>query len=554
MALEDQETATSDERSPGSRNHAKLSNERYQVGDRIGRGGMGEVLVAHDAQIGREVVIKRMRAAKPSERQVARFVREARIQGRLEHPAIVPVHELGHDDDGLPFFAMKKLAGTTLAAILDAPDRERFTRQRLLRAFAEVCLAVEYAHVHGVIHRDLKPDNIMLGDFGEVYVLDWGVAKVVGEADELGTDLALPGGTNPGTAMGTPGFMAPEQIRGAPDLDARADVFSLGRVLGMILDCHFDSPPELETLRARATDDTRQTRLATARELGESVQRYLDGDRDLALRSRLAREHFERARGAFDHDEQRAAAMREAGRALALDPQLPGAAELVSRLMLEPPREPPAAVLAAIDRDDRQVHGITARAALCSYPGYLVLVVILLIAGSYGYAALVTAALAVNVVIPLRERSGVFVPTIAVIAAQLPLLALVARLCSPAVAGGLASMTALVIATHPRMRQGLSTAALAVALIVAVISPMVLERLGVLSSSFTFDALGVHLVSPGFGESPVLALAVLATYITVPIFLGAFVGRVTRATERTLRDRLHLQTWQLAQLAPASPV
>src|SRR5262245_47666793 len=142
---------------------AAITGDRYRIGRRIGRGGMGEVLVAADEQIGREVAIKRMRAKDPPERAILRFEREARIQGRLDHPAIPPVHELGRDVDGLPFFAMKKLAGTTLAEILKAGESPKFPRQRLLRALADVCLAVEFAHTRGFVHRDLKPENIMLG-------------------------------------------------------------------------------------------------------------------------------------------------------------------------------------------------------------------------------------------------------------------------------------------------------------------------------------------------------------------------------------------------------
>src|SRR5262245_60547293 len=135
----------------------RQSRTRYQLGEPIGHGGMGEVLSARDLQIGRDVAIKRMLAENPTERGVERFLREARIQGRLDHPAIVPVHEVGHDIDGNPFFVMKKLSGTTLSKILASPDAA--TREKLLRAFADVCLAVAFAHKHGVLHRDLKPAN-----------------------------------------------------------------------------------------------------------------------------------------------------------------------------------------------------------------------------------------------------------------------------------------------------------------------------------------------------------------------------------------------------------
>ncbi|HEV7557403.1 MAG TPA: protein kinase, partial [Kofleriaceae bacterium] len=140
---------------------------RYRLGEVIGRGGMGEIMSAKDEQIGRSVAVKRMRGAVSPEARM-RFLREARIQGRLEHPAVVPVHELATDDDGEPYFVMKQLAGTTLHDVIvklaagDAETAQRFTRQRLLRAFADSCLAIEFAHTRGVIHRDLKPSNLML--------------------------------------------------------------------------------------------------------------------------------------------------------------------------------------------------------------------------------------------------------------------------------------------------------------------------------------------------------------------------------------------------------
>src|SRR5689334_11249931 len=161
-----------------------LAADRYRLGDRLGRGGMGAVYTARDLQIGRDVAVKRLHAGAVTDHNLQRFMREACIQGRLEHPAIVPVHELGVDADGVPFFVMKKLAGTTLARLI--ADGAPGTRGRMLRAFAEVCLAVELAHTRGFLHRDLKPENIVLGDFGEVYVIDWGVAKAIGSHDEGG--------------------------------------------------------------------------------------------------------------------------------------------------------------------------------------------------------------------------------------------------------------------------------------------------------------------------------------------------------------------------------
>src|SRR5688500_16350003 len=136
-----------------------LPDPGHQIGELIGHGGMGEVLVAQDQRIGREVAVKRIRARDPSPDLVSRFLREARIQARLDHPAIVPVYELGTDVEGRPYFTMKRLAGVTLAKRIaqDAPV------PTLLRAFVDVCLAIQLAHTRGVVHRDLKPSNIMLG-------------------------------------------------------------------------------------------------------------------------------------------------------------------------------------------------------------------------------------------------------------------------------------------------------------------------------------------------------------------------------------------------------
>ena len=161
----------------GTTEYVSLPDPGYQIGELIGRGGMGEVVVAQDQRIGREVAVKRIRAQKPSHDAVERFLREARIQARLDHPAIVPVYELGTDAVGLPYFTMKRLTGVTLGKRLT----DKAPIQPLLRAFADVCLAIQLAHTRGVVHRDLKPSNIMLGDYGEVYVLDWGVARVISD-------------------------------------------------------------------------------------------------------------------------------------------------------------------------------------------------------------------------------------------------------------------------------------------------------------------------------------------------------------------------------------
>jgi serine/threonine protein kinase len=189
---------------------AVTERDRYRLGDTIGKGGMGEVVLAAIGRSERDVAIKRMRsAASRATEDEARFLREAKIQARLDHPAIVPVHELGTDDDGRPYFVMKRLAGTTLA--------ERARRRRADAASAccarssTSASAVEFAHAAASIHRDLKPANIMLGDYGEVYVLDWGVARVIGERGRGRRLASRSSDADPDRrrCSARPGYMAP---------------------------------------------------------------------------------------------------------------------------------------------------------------------------------------------------------------------------------------------------------------------------------------------------------------------------------------------------------
>jgi len=220
---------------------------RYEILDEIARGGMGVVYRAQDIDLSRNIALKLVQARFSADQPtLRRFIDEARITGRLQHPGIPPVHEFGQLADGRPFLAMKLIRGQTLAAkVLESPGTA--DRCLLIAAFEQICQAVGYAHSQGVIHRDLKPQNVMVGAFGEVQVMDWGLAKDLnlqpgdefprGESSE---PLAIPDRqsdvTQAGTIMGTPAYMAPEQARGEIELlDARADVFGLGAILCEIL-------------------------------------------------------------------------------------------------------------------------------------------------------------------------------------------------------------------------------------------------------------------------------------------------------------------------------
>jgi Flp pilus assembly protein TadD len=242
---------------PGLREMADLAGDtgRYDLLGEIARGGMGAVLEGRDVDLGRNLAVKvLLEEHRDHPEMVRRFVEEAQIGGQLQHPGIVPVYELGQLPDRRLYIAMKLVKGRTLAALLEARKDPTEDRARCLSVFEQVCQTMAYAHSRGVIHRDLKPSNVMVGGFGEVQVMDWGLAKVLDQGgvavDErsrrdrergsgairtvrTGSDA---GDSRAGSVLGTPAYMAPEQARGELDtVDERADVFGLGSILCEIL-------------------------------------------------------------------------------------------------------------------------------------------------------------------------------------------------------------------------------------------------------------------------------------------------------------------------------
>jgi len=544
------ERATVDERPGQETRAAEITTHRYELGHQLGSGGMGEVLAARDVQIGRDVAIKRLSATDPNNAQVSRFLREAQIQGRLEHPSIVPVHELGRDRNGRPFFAMKKLSGTTLAELIatDAPQ------QRLLRAFVDVCLAIEYAHVNGVIHRDVKPENIVLGEYGEVYVLDWGVAKVIHESDDFRDIHSAPGGTIAGAVVGTPTFMSPEQARGVRDIDGRTDVFALGRVLECILGS--DAPPELAAIANEATALDRDARLRTARELGDRVQRYLDGDRDLELRRQAARDHLARADELMKQDTTQAhsEALGLVGRALVLDPANPDGVNTLVTLLTSPPRDVPAAAIEEMRATERSLDrtriragtlalGMLSVAAIAIPPVIGVVNVTLYVL----MAATLTAAFALGVVRRRRPRADGYTPIYLVIAIGCVFCAIGIGFhpdfITPQV--GTVFIIGVTLSTAPRWRYLPLTIG-----VMALVVPVVLESMHIVPKALVERSGMLCMIPRSTRLMETTALGPLAFSVVVLVVGAMFALRLREALTAALR-RNSITTWQLRQLIPA---
>jgi hypothetical protein len=242
--------------------------QRYEIREDIGRGGMGVVFRAVDRELEREVAVKVLHTGRPG--LAERLRQEARILGRLEHPGIVPIHDIGTLDDGRLFYVMKLVRGERL----DRYAARGLALTERLRIVDRLCDAVAFAHAHGVIHRDLKPENVMIGAFGEVLVLDWGVAKVREQMLPLDAGRPLGIGTQHGTVLGTPGYMAPEQAAGVGHVDERADVYAIGRILEWLVP---DASRALKAIGARACQVDPCMRYASVAALAADVQRYAAG-------------------------------------------------------------------------------------------------------------------------------------------------------------------------------------------------------------------------------------------------------------------------------------
>jgi serine/threonine-protein kinase len=575
---------------------------RYRLGERLGQGGMGEVRLCRDRRVGRDVAMKVI-LPEHADRDAlrARFLREARVQGQLEHPSIVPVYDLGLAVEGATYFTMKRVRGLGLDAVLaqlrrgDPEAVARFTRHKLLTAFTTVCNAVHYAHHRGVIHRDLKPGNIMLGDFGEVYILDWGVARLVEGDTEGDASREAPvrveaepmKHTALGTVIGTPGYLAPEQVQGQP-AQVATDVYALGAILFELLtleslhpraslqqlvastlqgpEAHAavrapdrEVPPELEAISLQATHLDPAQRHPSAGALCDAVERFLEGDRDLARRRAMAGAHASRAEElahcalASQREDDRRQAVREAGRALALDPSHGGALGTLLRLLLEPPRELPEEVRARAYADKAAGMATAARAGTINYLAWAFFVLLCIAVGVRDpwrawtcaglfvlSAGLCWRAASTQEFPPWKVPLLATVSTVAIgfLASFFgPLLLLPAAL--------VANCAAYALAAQPRTNIALLwlSAATLVGLFVG-------PSLGLLPASYTFSVDAI-LVSPRTVSFDPRWTPVLlgGTHVVLLLLAGRVFGRLG-ASLRVTTERIHLLAWHLQQIVP----
>jgi serine/threonine-protein kinase len=559
---------------------------------------MGEVFLCRDHLMGRDVAMKVVHRDRQSGRDLrARFLREARVQGQLEHPAIVPVYDLAQDATGRSFFTMKRVRGETLEVVIarlaanHSRTRAEYTRHKLLAAYARVCLAIDFAHARGVVHRDLKPANVMLGDFGEVYVLDWGVAKIDGSTEDIDAEGGLEksgerltlrdpdgGRTEAGVILGTPAYMAPEQLRGAP-VDARTDVYALGAILFEILtltslhDCKKPSmsalpverfeaateiPPELSAIWRKATARDPDDRHTSARELHDEVERFLSGDRDLASRKVLVEGHITAARALRaerpETAKNRSGALAEIGRAIALDPNNAEALGILVELLGTPPETPPKEVVEDLTFAESASRKVGLKRAMVFYILPILVFVLpvglwmgvksfsclALCLGSFVVAGVVAAFVHRNPEVTKR------VPWVTVVSSfAIATTALLSGSFVILPAFVMANTLGHVVAGRDRHRRVIVCLG-----VLTMLVPLALELLGLMPEGPVVVDGALLVRSPVFVLSePLTPIFLVCINVGILIFTSRLVGHYRDALGRAELNHLS-QLWQLRQLVP----
>ena len=560
---------------------------RYRTGELVASGGMGEVRTAIDVQLDRDVVMKTIRRGHATDENLQRrFLREARVQGALQHPGVAPVYDLGTTPDGGLYFTMRRVHGVTLGEAIvrgragDAAARARFSRTRLLSALGTVCQTIAYAHDRGWVHRDLKPANVMLGDFGEVVVLDWGTAMPLGD---------VPGArvTRAGAVVGTPQYMAPEQALG-DTIDERTDVFALGLLLFEILSgrplrvadpdrallaatqvacvreplAAADAPFELVDLCARATTLAVEPRIPTVRAFHAELERSLFGERDEEHRRTAASRHADaagRILGAMPADTaaaetSRARALGELGRALALDPGNERARAAITGLLDDGNDELPAEAEGELRRVAEKVFVRSAKIVAINHLIWLAMLPISLLLGLrqpawlFAMAVPLAAIVAANVWVAHTRRAPRPM-VIALVALHLASVAALSGFVGPLILGPafLVSITsAMLVNLRPDrgLRAGILIGALA-----AVAVPLFLSNVGVLPPSYAFEN-GRMIVLPAMVDLSPSSLGLIlfgscVSLVFSQLGLAGTIDTLNAAERRTLA-----RSWKLQKLVP----
>ena len=549
-------------------------SDRYDFSAVLGEGGMGEVRLCVDRRVRRPVAMKLIRPERAALKQDrAQFVREVLAQAQLEHPAIVPVYDMGTDETGSLYFTMRRVQGLTLEQIIkglrndgDAAPPDH-SQHRLLVAFESVCLAVHYAHMRAVFHCDIKPANIMLGSFGEVYVLDWGIAA---HADPDRDVSSNSGG-------GTPGYMAPEQIRQQP-IDARTDVYGLGATLFELLTHRplhrgtraqllertlvgkpvrpsaaapdLDIAPELDAICMKATACDPSERYATVKELHDALDAYMAGDRDLALRRAMSEKHAtiaqafrERAqKGGEGAIEARSQALSSVGRALAFDPENAAALRTLVSLMTEGPKEMPKDARAEMHGAERSFQRTRAVAGALGFFAWVLLLPVFYLAGIGTLEALLanaftwSAAGCVLVAVAIKPRpdgySHVVEPILGALAVSMTTLVFHSLALTATFATVLAMGFTLAMRRNRRFVPFVATS-------LSVLAPWLLATFHIIRPEIVFGASKI-----GAG----LHLQLLSALVC--IFVAAFFGMRRREKLNEVQEKTYTSAWQLRQLLP----
>jgi eukaryotic-like serine/threonine-protein kinase len=587
--------------------------DRYETLGILGEGGMGVVYLCRDARIGRHVALKVLQPGEGSHSASReRFQREARVQGQLEHPSIVPVYDVGVRSEGSAFFTMKRLRGLTLAEVIakletgDAGAVEAYPPRRLLAIFSQVVQAVAFAHARGVIHRDLKPGNVMLGAFGEVYVLDWGLAKIQSERDSTPppTRLSAPDAsasslriedqgsipTLAGEILGTPGYMAPEQIEGdAQAIGVETDIYALGAILFEILTLsplHQGGsaveilastlagdearpsqrapdrviPPELDDICVRATRLEPAERFSSASELHRLVERYLDGARDLVRRREIAHEHVERAQravGSLDAQieldpEARADAMRHLGLALSVDPGNEEAVAALTRILMTVPRRVSPELRAEYEQRRAPTERALREATPLAFTLWAACTLIVLVMGIRDLGAFLLpfglqVALAVIAWAWTRRPLSTPPPTLLLLVLSTTSIAATSAWMGWAVLMPcLAILNALgfLLARPARARWILVVSA------VGLVVPVALEALGVTAPSYEFRD-GTLVILPRMTHLPptLTASILLLSNVVLVLLPGLLVARVSRRLT-SAEEQIFMLNWNLQHMLP----